>query len=63
MYLDVIDSCTFEQVIEQLNEKYLWLNNIKIKEYKINDETILRNKKIKENKLVNNSIINIIEYS
>ena len=63
LYLDVIDSCTFEQVIEQLNEKYLWLNNIKIKEYKINDETILRNKKIKENKLVNNSIINIIEYS
>ena len=63
LYLDVEDSCTFDQVIEQLNEKYLWLKLIKIKEYRINNERICKNKTAKENKLVNNSIIHIIECS
>ena len=61
LYLDAKDSYTFEQVIKQLHEKYLWLKNINIKEYQINAKKILINKKVKENKLVNNSIIYIIE--
>jgi hypothetical protein len=61
LYLDIEESCTFEQVIEKLNEKYLWLKNIEIKDYKINSTSILKNKTVKENKLVDNSTINIIE--
>ena len=61
LYLDVEESCTFETVIEQLNEKYLWLKNIEIKDYKINSTSILKNKTVKENKLADNSTINIIE--
>jgi len=63
LYLDVKDSCFFEDIIKQLYEKYLWLKNIKIKEYIINKEIICKNKTAKDNKLVNNSIINIIEIS
>lgn len=63
LYLDVKDSCFFEDIIKQLYEKYLWLKNIRIKEYKINKEIICKNKTAKDNKLVNNSIINIIESS
>ena len=63
LYLDVKDSCTFDQIIMQLNAKYLWLKNIKIKEYIINNKSICKNQTAKENKLVNNSKINIIEYS
>jgi hypothetical protein len=62
LYLDVEDSCTFEQVIGQLNKKYLWLKNIEIKEYIINNESICKNKTAKENNLINNSKIYIIEY-
>ena len=61
LYLDIEESCIFEQVIEKLNEKYLWLKNIEIKDYKINSTSILKNKTVKENKLVDNSTINIIE--
>ena len=61
LYLDVEESCSFEKVIEKLNEKYLWLKNIEIKDYKINSTSILKNKKVKENKLVDNSTIYIIE--
>jgi len=61
LYLDVEESCSFEKVIEKLNEKYLWLKNIEIKDYKINSISILKNKTVKENKLVDNSTINIIE--
>ena len=61
LYLDVEESCSFEKVIEKLNEKYLWLKNIEIKDYKINSTSILKNKTVKENKLVDNSTINIIE--
>ena len=61
LYLDVKDSYTFDQIIEQLNAKYLWLKNINIKEYIINNESICINQTAKKNKLVNNSIINIIE--
>ena len=63
LYLDVKDSCIFEDIIKQLNKKYLWLKNIAIKEYKINNESICINKTAKQNKLVNNSIIKIIECS
>jgi hypothetical protein len=61
LYLDVKESYKFEQVIEELNEKYLWLKNIKIKDYKINSTSIIKNKTVKENKLVDESTINIIE--
>ena len=61
LYLDVKESYKFEQVIEELNEKYLWLKNIKIKDYKINSISIIKNKTVKENKLVDESTINIIE--
>ena len=61
LYLDVEETYTFEKVIEKLNEKYLWLKNIEIKDYKINSISILKNKTVKENKLVDNSTINIIE--
>ena len=61
LYLDVEESCTFEKVTEQLNEKYLWLKNIEIKDYQINSTSILKNKTVKENKLVDNSTIKIIE--
>ena len=62
LYLDVKESFIFEKVIEQLNEKYLWLKNIEIKEYQFNKRKIDNKKSVKENKLKDNSTIYIIEY-
>lgn len=61
LYLYIKESCTFDQVIEQLNEKYLWLKNIEIEDYQIDGKSILKNKTIKDNKLKDNSEIKIIE--
>jgi len=61
LYLDVKESFSFNQVIEQLNEKYLWLNNINIKGYKFHHKKIDLDKSLKENKLEDNSMIEIIE--
>ena len=62
LYLDVKESCSFKQVIIQLNEKYLWLKNIKIKEYEFEKRKIFEEKSVKENKLKDNSTIDIIEW-
>jgi len=61
LYLDVKESFSFNQVIEQLNEKYLWLKNINIKGYKFHHKKIDLDKSLKENKLEDNSMIEIIE--
>lgn len=61
LYLDVKESFSFNQVIKQLNEKYLWLNNINIKGYKYHHKKIDLDKSLKENKLEDNSMIEIIE--
>jgi len=61
LYLDVKESFSFNQVINQLNEKYLWLKNIKIKGYKFSHKKIYQDKSVKENKLEDNSMIEIIE--
>jgi len=63
LYLDVKESCKFDQVIKQLNEKYLWLKNISIQEYQFKNNKISENITVKENKLEDNSTINIIECS
>ena len=62
LYLDVKESCSFKQVINQLNEKYLWLKNIEIKEYQFEKRKISEGKSVKENKLKDNSTIDIFEY-
>ena len=61
LYLDVKESCNFKQVIKQLNEKYLWLKYIEIKEFRFGNNKISEKKSVKDNKLKNNSIIDIIE--
>jgi hypothetical protein len=60
LYLDIKESCIFKQVINELYEKYLWLKIIRIKEYRYNNNIIFMDKSLKENKLKDNSIINII---
>ena len=62
LYLDVKESFIFEKVIKQLNEKYLWLKNIEIKEYLFEKRKIDDKKSVKENKLKDNSTIYIIEW-
>ena len=62
LYLDVKESFIFKQVIEQLNDKYLWLKDIGIKEYRINNKKISENKSVKDNKLKDNDTVVIIEF-
>ena len=62
LYLDVKESLCFDEVIKQLNEKYLWLKNIEIKEYQFEKTKIYGKKSLKDNNLKDNSIIDIIEY-
>jgi len=45
-----------------LNEKYLWLKNIRIKNYEFDNKEISKNISVKDNKLKHNSTINIIEW-
>ena len=61
LYLDVKETCSFKEVIKQLNEKYLWLKNISIKEYQFKKKIISKYTTVKDNKLEDNSTINIIE--
>lgn len=61
LYLDAKESFSFEQVINQLNEKYLWLKNIEIKEYQFENRKISDKKSLKQNGLKDNSTIYIIE--
>ena len=62
LYLYVDESLNFSEVVQLLHQKYLWINNIKIKEYIFNHNKIILNKTIKENGLRNNSMIKIIEF-
>ena len=61
MYLDVKNTLIFNKVIEELNNKYLWLKYYNISSYLYNGSKIDINKTVKENKLRNNSIIQLIE--
>lgn len=57
LYLDVKESSSFDKVIDQLNNKYLWLKHIENTSFEINKKNISRNKTVKENGLKDNSII------
>ena len=61
LYLDVKESFYFKDVIEELFNKYLWLEYMDIIDYKYNGVIISRDKTVKENGLKDNSYIEIIE--
>ena len=50
----------FGQVIQELNSKYVWLKNINISKFLINENIIDPNKSVKQNGIKNNSMITII---
>lgn len=61
LYLEVKESIYFKSVIEELYDKYSWLKNIKIIDFKFNEEHISRSKTIKESGLNEKTTIKIIE--
>jgi hypothetical protein len=61
LYLEVQEKSYLKDVIEELNNKYLWLKKIGKIDYFSNGKKINRDKTVKENGLSDSSIIMIIE--
>ena len=61
IYIDTKSSSYFRDVIRDLREKYSWLNDIQIKDYKHNGKSVDHNKTLYENLIKNSSVIKIIE--
>ena len=61
LYLDVKENYIFQEVINQLENKYLSIKNLNIIDYRFNGKTISKTKTVEENGLKNNSYIDIIE--
>lgn len=61
LYLDVNEYSRFNEVISQLNRKYLWLKFTTNIVFEIDGKIISKNKTVKENGLKDSSIIKIIE--
>ena len=60
IYIDVKSTSYFRDVISELREKYSWLNDIQIIDYKYNGKSIEYNKTLQENHIKDSSLINII---
>ena len=61
LYLEIKKNIKFNEVICKLNNKYLWLKNIKNIYFNFGGKIIDNNKTLQELGLTNNSIIEIIE--
>ena len=61
LYLDVEENITFNEVIKELKKKYLWLNDIKIKNFFFNGKIIPTQKTLKEIGIKDGSLIIISE--
>ena len=61
IYIDVNVKTIFREVINQLKEKYEWLNNINIKYFLYNGRTVDINKTCEENNIAESAKISIID--
>ena len=61
IYIDVNVKTIFREVINQLKEKYEWLNNINIKCFLYNGRTVDINKTCEENNIAESAKISIID--
>ena len=61
IYIDVKSSLYFREVIKELKEKYSWLNDLKIIDYKFNGNSVKMDKTLGANSIKDSSVINVIE--
>ena len=61
IYIDVKSSLYFRDVIKELREKYSWLNDLKIIDYKFNGKSVEKNKTLGEISIKDSSVIEVIE--
>ena len=61
LILAVKSNISFKEVIDELYNKYIWLNNIKIIDFQFNGKSLSKNNSVKENNLSENSNIIIVE--
>ena len=61
IYIDTKSTSYFRDVIRDLRERFSWLNDIQIKDYKHNGKSVDHNKTLYENLIKNLSVIKIIE--
>ena len=60
LHIDAKRNSYFKDVLKDLRERYLWLNEIQIIDYKYNDNSVDPNKTLEENLIKDSSVINII---
>ena len=61
IYIDVKISLYFRDVIKELKEKYSWLNDLNIIDYKFNGKSVNMDKIIWTNSIKDSSVIQVIE--
>ena len=61
IYLDVKRTSYFRDVIRELRQKYSWLNDVQIRDYKYNGKSVDHNKTLEQNLIKDSSLINIID--
>ena len=61
IYLDVKRTSYFRDVIRVLRQKYSWLNDLQIRDYKYNGKSVDYNKTLEQNLIKDSSLIRIID--
>ena len=61
IYIYVNSNSYFRDVIRELREKYSWLNDLQIIDYKYNEKSVDYNKTLEENLIKDSSVIKVIE--
>ena len=61
IYMDAKRTSYFRDVVRNLREKYSWLNDIQIRDYKHNGKSVDHNKTLEQNLIKDSSLIRIID--